>query len=213
MQALFAKFFAFVASIWLFQKLWKAFVNVVSLFVPLGKRVFYSRQLWWIVHIALIVAIFIALVWLQRSGRFVIEPPPQLAALRQYWLGILFLLLYSTSWIVWWIWKLLIDDVPSYHPDIDAAWEAAKAALTEQGIDLRNRPLFLVLGRPESGERNLWDAAQLKLEVKPTPADPRAPLRVCADAGSVYVTCAGVSLLGRLAGIFALEEMGQGEGA
>src|SRR5207249_4054869 len=87
-----------------------------------------------------------------------------------------------------------------------------KAALYQAGIDLRNRPLFLILGRPESGERNLFDAAQLKLDVKPTPADPRAPLRLCADSASIYVTCVGVSLVGRLAGIFALEEMGQGEG-
>lgn len=213
MQALFGKFLAFIASIWLVQKLWKAFVGIISLFVPLGKRVFYSRELWWIVHVVLIIAIFVSLVWLQQTGRIPLEPPPQLAALGKYWLGILFLLLYSISWIVWWIWKLLLDDVPSYHPDVDAAWEEAKRALLDQGVDLRNRPLFLVLGRPESGERNLWDAAQLKLDVKPTPADPRAPLRVCADGASIYITCAGVSLLGRLAGIYALEEMGQGEGA
>lgn len=211
MHALFGKFLAFVASIWLFQKMWKAVVGVLSLFVPLGKRVFFSRELWWIVHLALIAGIVAGLVWLQNSGRIPVDPPERLWFLGKYWLAILFLLLYSLTWIVWWIWKLLIDDVPSYHPDIDAAWEEAKRALHAQGIDLRNRPLFLVLGRPESGERNLWDAAQLKLDVKPTPADPRAPLRICADGSSIYVTCAGVSLLGRLASVFALEEMGQGE--
>ena len=216
MLPIFSKIFGYIGQFYAFRVMWNALVAFVSLFVPLGKRVFYSRSLWWVIHLALIGACLYGLYRLQDVLVNQYGMPNPIAtiwpALGDYWLVILGLTLYAIAWILWWIWKLLVDDVPSYHPDIDAAWEQAKTTLYQAGIDLRNRPLFLILGRPESGERNLLEAAELKLEVKPSPADPRAPLRVFADSASIYVTCVGVSLLGRLAGILALEEMGQGEG-
>ncbi len=214
MQKIIAAIFGTFAKFWVFTKLWKAILSIVGIFVPMGKKVLVSRQLWWLFHpIAVLVALYGLYRlqhWLQTKGMPLRAPFP---SLQDYWLVILGLVFYAMTWIAWWIWKLLVDDVPSYHPDIDAAWGEGMRALRDAGIDLRNRPLFLILGRPESGERNLFDAAQLTLEVKPTPADPRAPLRICADSTSIYVTCVGVSLLGRLAGIYALEEMGQGESA
>jgi hypothetical protein len=214
MQALIATLYSFINKFAFLRGAWKVLVGFVSLFVPLGKRVFYSRELWWTVHLIAISAalygLYVLQGWLMTKGmpNPLNERWPRLAP---YWLVILGLTFYASAWIMWWIWKLLLDDVPSYHPDIDAAWEDAKAALGKAGIDLRNRPLFLVLGRPEAGERRLLEAAELKLDVNPTPADPRAPLRIFADGASIYVSCVGVSLLGRLAGILALEEMGQGE--
>ncbi|MCI0680639.1 MAG: hypothetical protein L0Y71_00930 [Gemmataceae bacterium] len=212
MFSFFGKAFRAIAGIWFIQYAWDYISGALSLIVPIGKAVVVPRRIWWILHVILVAAAMVGLYflqkWLQSKGLGVRAPWPEL---EDYWLVILGLTIYAISWILWWIWRLLIDDVPSYHPDIDAAWEEAKAALQTARIDLRNRPLFLILGRPESGERNLFDAAELKLEVKPTPADPRAPLRVCADNASIFVTCVGVSLLGRLAGVLALEEMGQGE--
>ena len=129
-------------------------------------------MVWWIVHVILVIGALVGLYWLQKSGRIPVQSPwPQI---REYWLVILGLLVYAILWIAWWIWKLLADEIPSNYPDIDAAWEEAKAALGQAGIDVRSRPLFLVVGRPESGERNLFDAAQFKMEVKPTPSNPRA---------------------------------------
>jgi hypothetical protein len=214
MMAIIQTFFSAIARVLLLKMLWDGILNVIGMFVPIGKRVFYSRELWWLVHLVAVCAalygLYLAQPWLISKG-FPRPDPRNWPRLADYWMVFLGLSLYGIAWIVWWIWKLLIDDVPSYHPDIDAAWEAAKRELHKAGIDLRNRPLFLVLGRPESGERNLLEAAEMKLEVKPAPADPRAPLRVCADNASIYISCVGVSLVGRLAGIFALEEMGQGE--
>jgi hypothetical protein len=217
MGALIGKIMAFLARVTLVKALWKAIRGVFSLFVPIGKRVFFSRELWWLVHLCLIGAalygLYVLQGWLMTRASMpnpLNESWPRLA---RYWLVILGLTFYAIAWIMWWIWKLLLDDVPSYHPDIDAAWEEGKRALAKAGIDVRNRPLFLVLGRPESGESNLLEAADMKLDVPPAPGRPDAPLRVFADGNSIYVTCAGVSLLGRLAGILALEEMGHGESA
>jgi IcmF-related N-terminal domain len=43
--------------------------------------------------------------------------------------------------------------------------------------------------------------------VKPTPANPKAPLHVVADHDAIYVTCRGASVLGKLAGILAMDDL------
>jgi len=132
--------------------------------------------------------------------------------LQKYWLPAVALLLYLLFLIGFKFLELLVfDQVVSYFPDIDDAWQEATKALAQAGIRLTEMPLFLIVGRPEAAQRNvnLFEAAKLQAVVRPTPQDPRGPLQVWADREAVYVSCAGVSLLGRLAGILALEEMGQ----
>jgi len=64
------------------------------------------------------------------------------------------------------------------------------------------------LGKPAGTEEALFLAAQLQLVVKQAPQRPEAPLHVYANRESIYVTCAGASLLGAQAGILS----GQADG-
>src|SRR4029077_21086238 len=75
--------------------------------------------------------------------------------------------------------------------------------LAEAGLDAREAPLFLVLGRPAGGERALFGAGNVKLQVKQSPRRPDTPLTVSANQDAVYVTCAGASLLGQYATLLA----------
>jgi hypothetical protein len=112
--------------------------------------------------------------------------------------------------VIWWIWVVLSSvEGPSDYPDIDAAWKEAMTALAQAGLGLPDKPLFLVVGRVETSEQNLVEAAKLDWKVQPTPPGKQAPLHVFADSDSIYVSCAGISALGRLAGILALEELPQ----
>jgi hypothetical protein len=168
-------------------------------------------------HFLVLAAVLVGLGFANRYyqiGRELKGPP----VLREYlWLPLIFFLIYVLCWLGWWLWKLLEPEQESSdYPDIDAAWQEALRALEQGRIGLADAPLFLVLGRPQGGEEPLFAAAQLKLTVRQAPTGP-APLHVYASPNGIYVTCAGASLLGRLADVFAgseteavLEESGNG---
>ena len=82
--------------------------------------------------------------------------------------------------------------------------------LQQQRIDLRELPLFLLVGRTEGSMEALFKASRLPLEGRPAPARNDAPLHVFATRDAVYVTCEGASLLGRHAAGLA-GEGGEGE--
>ncbi len=162
----------------------------------------------WTLHLLLVSAIAVVL-GIVNYGKPVDIGYTQTFLQYHLW-PLLFVLIYLLGVLGWWLWKLLaFEQIDSIYPDIDEAWQEGMNALAQAGIRLTEWPLFLIVGRPESSERNLFDAGRLELKVKPTPPDPRAPLHVCADRDAVYVTCAGASVLGRLAGILALEELPQ----
>src|SRR5207244_7940254 len=95
-------------------------------------------------------------------------------------------------------------------PDIQSAWDAAVTTLENAGIDLREVPLFLVIGRPEGTMDTLFQAARMKWVVRGAPgAD--APLQVYATAETVYVSCVGASVLGKHATLISGESDTGGE--
>jgi hypothetical protein len=170
----------------------------------------------WLALILLIIIVEIGLyflgVWLNFAR--IVAPPSFLRGVASFWLpglGILFVLI---CFVLYWLYVLLMaGEGASPFPDIDAAWQEATQTLAQAGLRLPDLPLFLVLGRPGTTPRNLFDAAGFELVVKMTPGNPQAPLHVFADHKAVYVTCEGASLLGRLAGILAMEEVAQGSTA
>jgi hypothetical protein len=166
----------------------------------------------WAIHILLVAAILIGLFYVQHLDFL----RPHLVGPRfistELWLPLLFVLVYALGWLGWWIWRLLQPEVTSHFPDIDAAWDEALASLHQQGIDLTEVPLFLVLGRPAGGEDALFQATQLSLNVRGSPARPDAPLHVYASHDAIYVTCAGASLMGRQAAILAEDPEFGGDG-
>ena len=73
---------------------------------------------------------------------------------------------------------LVIED----EPDIA---EVLQYNLEKEGFDLRELPLFLIVGRTESGLEPLFQASKLQLKVKHAPR-PDAPLHVYASPEAVF---------------------------
>lgn len=165
----------------------------------------YRRTLHIILLLIIVLVLFGVSYWLDL-GRYLLAPTIFGIPLRNLWLSILFLLVYALFWLGYWLLKLMgPEEKVSEFPDIDAAWEDACAALQDKGIALADAPLFLILGRPSTGETSLFDAAQLKFLVSNVPSSSGAPVHVFANRDGIYVTCTGASLLGQLSRIVAGE--------
>jgi hypothetical protein len=156
------------------------------------------RIVLWTLHVLLVLAILFFLHWLNVALKLGLWIPLKNELLTNNWLPILFLLVYVLCWLGWWLWRLLVSggDFAEF-PDIAEAWDEAMHALAVARLDPREAPLFLIVGRPRAPMAHLFQAANLQLIVKPTPAHADAPLQVCATRDAVYVSCPGASLLGR----------------
>src|SRR5215212_825549 len=129
-----------------------AFRLVAGLLAPMFVRPSLSPGVLWTLHFILIAGIAVGLWWLQRHFQWTIniEGP---VGLRPFWLSILFLLVYFLAWQAWWLWKLFQPgEAVSPFPDIDEAWAGVTGALDKAGIGIADTPVFVVLGRPRSGE-------------------------------------------------------------
>ncbi|MCA9148326.1 MAG: hypothetical protein KDA92_03450, partial [Planctomycetales bacterium] len=97
--------------------------------------------------------------------------------------------------------RLWLEGDASRFPEIDRAWQEGIATLESHGIDVREYPLFLILG--PSDERmcdRLMGATGYECTVNGEPRGAR-PLRFYADERGVYLFCAGLGCLGRMASL------------
>jgi hypothetical protein len=170
-----------------------------------------SQGVRWALHILVLAGILVLLWWIDvkfELWRLLKNRIWLRIDFGDFWLPILFLLVYALGWLGWWLWKLLgPEEAGSEFPDIDAAWEEATKAMAEAGIGVAEAPLFLLLGRTEAGAAALAQAADLRLIVKPTPGTLKAPLQVFGNHEGIYVTCPDASLLGRQAAILRGEAL------
>jgi hypothetical protein len=191
--------------------LWNLLRQGLGLALPLFSRERDFRGLGpglrWALHTLLVAAILVGLYLVNSYAglpQVLGRAPP---ALRDFWLPALFLLLYALSWLARWLIVPQPKQEVSEFPEIDRAWDEAVAALRQEGIDLADLPLFLVLGRPAKGESALFRSYRLPPAVANVPDRPDAPLHVHAYRdpveGGIFVTCADASLLGRQAVMFA----------
>lgn len=183
---------------------WYTIDRIVALITPFRRgREFFrmGRGLRAFIHVLIVAGVLVGLWWLNTYfdlGKLLKAPTLFRIPLRDFWLPILFLLLYSMVWLGWWLWKLLgPEEYVSVFPDLDEAWDEAVAALHAAQIDLSDAPLFLVLGKTAGGEEALFGSAQLSLTVKQAPARPDAPLYVHANRDGIYVSCPDASLLSK----------------
>lgn len=196
--------------------IWQWIQWAVSALMPFKSHAAIAPAVRWIVWIVLDLAVLAVLYVVNDQFDFTgaVRLPRMLATatwLRHFYLPILGQLVILTAVVLYWFYLLWFAPVDtSLYPDIDDAWREAMRALAHAGVQIWNVPLFLVLGRPAGSEDHLFEAGGLKLVVPPTPANPQAPVRVCADREAVYVTCRGASVLGKLAGIFALDDIPEG---
>lgn len=201
----------------LLAKLWNGIRKALGLLLPIfaRKRDFQGVQtgLLWTLHVLLVVGVLVGLWFLDRALQFSSQflfGSSILVPLKQYnlYLPLLGLLIYALAWLAFWVYRLLqIEEDASEFPDIDAAWEEAVAALERAGIGLQDVPIFLVLGQPAESEAALFEGARLQMRVRGAPQRDDAPLHMyCFKDGeyeSLFITCAGASVLGRQSAILS----------
>lgn len=203
----------------LFYRLWDLIKSFVNLIVPIFQQVPNLRGLrtatLWIIRIVLLALIVAGLTYVNYTYAIIHEWGDELGPwLKWHYLPILFLMAVGLAWLGVLFWRLLTAEVAeSDFPDIDEAWEEAKAALAEARIDLTNEPLFLVLGETQGGEgaffKSAFNSNDRPLLVTGDPQRPGAPLHIWVgefkprpperDARrGLFVTCTGCSLLAKL---------------
>jgi hypothetical protein len=176
---------------------------VLPVFAKAGDFRRWNPWVWRILHLLILAAVLVGMWWLNRFFQVSNVLHTVAPEYRQFYLPVLFLLLYALSWLGWWLWKLLgEEEAAGEFPDVDAAWTEAVQKLDSAGIGLADAPLFLILGRPAAGDDALFGAAGIKTDVR-APSAIGAPLRVYAHRDAIFVTCSGASASGRFAALLA----------
>lgn len=191
-----------------------------SLFMPFvgGLRSpAFGKGLLWTLHVLVVIGTLVGLHFLNQYFGFNRLLPGKSEMVRKNWLPIIFILIYILGWLGWWLWKLLVVETESIEfPDITYAWNEAMAALQRANIDIKQLPVFIILGRPDSSMDALFQGSRQKYIVRQVPhAD--APLTLYATQEGIYITCVGCSLSGeyssQLAGVTSVSGNEQGNEA
>lgn len=159
----------------------------------------------WLLHILLVVCLTLGLYAINRRYHLETELLSPVPWLHDYWLPLLFLLMYVGAWFGYWFFRLLTDPRDGTHPDIDDAWAAGLTALNAAGIDPTEVPLFVVIGKPRTDLADFFAATKLPFAVRAEPRTAGAPVQVYATRDAVFVVSPGASVLCRLADIFVSE--------
>ena len=107
-------------------------------------------------------------------------------------LPVLFLVAFVTPVVVYFGVKIFLAPPKSPFPDIDLAFEAGINALAKNGIQLKDAPLYLVLGTPDSKVvRKVMRASGREFDFSHTTADGQA-LHWYGAADHIYVFLTGI---------------------
>lgn len=150
-------------------------------------------------HILLVAGILFGLWYLNKAADIPRFLPITNDLIRQYYLPLMFVLLYILSWLGWWAWKLMGgDEEDSSFPDIDEAWSNALYALEKGAVNLDDTPVFICVGKPASGGIGLFPPGAADIKVKPNPDRP-GPFEVWASNDAVWVIATDCSISGAFA--------------
>lgn len=179
---------------------------VLPIFAKAGDFRSWPRWAWQTIHFAILAAVLVGLYFLNRflkiQDTYLLRHADLLG---QFYLPIVFLLLYVLCWAGYFIWKILGEgEASGEFPDIEAAWSEATAKLYDQGIDLADAPLYLILGRPSAGEDAFFQAGGQQIAVR-SPTAANSPIRIHAHRDAIYVTCGGASAWGQFASMLGGE--------
>lgn len=158
------------------------------------------------VSVALLVGIGILINQLYQLGSSVGGP----LSLRGVWLGLLIFLTYSTVRLT----QILIrqlSETSARYPDIDLTFEVAQKLLLDNQIDVRDVPLFLVVGATPEVEKSMTESSFVGTDVKIDAAD--LPVHVFAGQDAIWVTLPGASAVSEQTRRWgeALHNPGQGD--
>ena len=157
---------------------WPTWVRLLVAAIVFGVIIF---GLWWLNNLAVV-----------QSYLITYAPQP----IRLIYLPLVFTLLCVLSWIGYFWWKLFSQEDAAEYPDIQDAWEEAVRKLKQSGIRVGDVPMYLIVGRPESGDDSLFLASGQKIEIR-VPNTPAPPIRIFAGKDAIFVTCSGASTWGR----------------
>lgn len=151
----------------------------------------------WALHFLLVILILVVLYYLNAIlglERFLRSDWPWL---HQFWLPLLFLIIYVLCWLGGWLWYLTRSPAAnSEHNDITIAWNAINETLIRSGIDMREVPVFLVLGQPIGAPEYLFGDPKLRFTLS-APRGSSHPIRVYANRDAILLTCFEASVLAK----------------
>ena len=159
----------------------------------------------WILHALIVVLLVLALYAINRRYHLETELLSPFPFLHDYWLPLLFLLMYAGAWFGYWFFRLLTDPRDGSHPDIEAHGRPVSTRLRGKGIVPTEVPVVVVIGKPRTDLADFFAATKLPFAVRAEPRSAGAPVQVYATRDAVFVACPGASVLCRLADIFVAE--------
>ena len=114
------------------------------------------------------------------------------------WIASVAFVLIATPAATYFFVRLWLEGDVSLYPDVDRAWDEGVAVLAEKGIQLKDYPLFIILGAAnEAACDALLGASRIGLVVAGAPKG-QAPLRWYASEQGIYLALTGTGRLGRL---------------
>ena len=163
----------------------------------------FFKRLGKIVLIILAILLIAGIFWMLYGLNQWFDLPKWLSGpfpwMRPFWLPLLVVLFLATLFAGWRLWKMLGPDKDDQSfPDLDLAWAEAQSALVQAGINVRQAPMFLVLGRPNSSLDAWFTASKSNWIVRQKPMRVDAPIQVYANQQGVFVALLDSSLTGRV---------------
>jgi len=111
----------------------------------------------------------------------------------------IFFLTFFIPFILYFTLRMWLEGDVSPYEDIDRAWKVGLDELKKFGLDIRQTPVFLVLGaKSEDQAKALFAASQLNLRLNPAPEGESA-LHWFANADGIFLTPTRASCLSALA--------------
>lgn len=167
----------------------------------------WPKWLKFLVH-CIILAVIVYGLWLLNKHPFIQNLLKSKAtnAIRDIYLPLIFGLIYAITWLGYFWWKLFNRGDAAEFPDIETAWEDAIRKLAQGGYKLGDAPLYVVLGKPTSGDDSLFLASGQRIEVR-APLAVDSPLRIFAGPDAIFVCCSGASTWGAFADALANPEI------
>lgn len=163
----------------------------------------FLRKLGRVILLILALLLFVAIFWgLYLLGDYlglqrVLGGP--LPWLRPYWLPLLVILFCVTFYLAVRLWGLLGPEKDANaFPDLDASWAEAEASLVQAGINVRDVPLFLMLGKPYGSVDAIFSGSKITWLVRQVPLRVDAPFQVYAHKQAIFVALGEHSMLGKV---------------
>ena len=150
-------------------------------------------------RVAVMLAIFLVVLTVTGFVAFFISDRAHwYERARPSYILIVLVLLIAIPIVVYHALRLWLEGDLARFPDLDEAWREGMVALQQNGLDLSQLPLFLILGAPDQRQAdNLMNASGMSFVVESTPVG-RAPLRWYANDTAIFLFAVGTGYLSRL---------------